>query len=239
MDSILCVSFRFLQSFVHARNENGDPEWPPSPLRVFQAVVNASASRWNERRRIEFASRALRWLEMQGSPEIVGPVGVPADVKCQFYVPDNTADLLVPAWKRGELTRQVRRTEKVVRPTFLRGSDVHYLYPLADGKCPHLAVLTAAARSITHLGWGIDMATGDATVLSEEEAAGLEGHRWQPSSLGSTSLRVPIAGTLDDLMRKHEAFLNRLSSDGFRPVSPLKAFRVCRYRRDDEPTRHP
>jgi CRISPR-associated protein Csb2 len=40
-------------------------------------------------------------------------------------------------------------------------------------------------------------------------------------------------------MRKHEAFLSRLSSDGFRPVPSLKAFRLCGYRRDDEAPQRP
>jgi CRISPR-associated protein Csb2 len=72
-----------------------------------------------------------------------------------------------------------------------------------------------------------------------EQVATLDGHRWQLTPVGGTPLRVPTEGTLDVLMRKHEAFLNRLSSDGFRPVSPLKMFRVRGYRRDDEPLQRP
>ncbi len=239
MTSYFCINVRFLQPYSHGRNENGDPEWPPSPLRAFQAVVAASSGRWNERRQINRALPALQWLERQSQPQIVAAVGIASDVKCQFYVPDNTADLLVPAWKKGEITKQAKRTEKVVRPTHLDGDAVHYLYPLPNGHCPHLDVLTAAARSITHLGWGIDMVAANATIMSSEQVAALAGHRWQPTRVGGTPLRVPTEGTLDDLMRKHEAFLNRLSSDGFRPVPPLKVFRVCGYRRDAEPLQRP
>jgi CRISPR-associated protein Csb2 len=182
------------------------------------------------------------WLENQMPSEIVAADAIASAVKCQFYVPDNTADLLVPAWKRGELTKQVKRTEKVVRPTHLASEEVHYLYPLSNGDCPHLNVLTAAARGVTHLGWGIDLVIGDARVVSAVEAAALaghQGHRWLPTPAGGVPLRVPIAGTLDDLMCKHEAFLNRLSGDEFRPVPPLKAFRVQHYRREDEPLHRP
>jgi CRISPR-associated protein Csb2 len=42
-------------------------------------------------------------------------------------------------------------------------------------------------------------------------------------------LRVPKAGTLDDLMRKHQDFLGRLSADGFKPVPPLRCFDVVAY----------
>lgn len=239
MASFLCISVRFLQPESHCRDENGEPEWPPSPLRAFQAVVAAAARQSNETRPISHALPALQWLESQAPPEIVAPIGVRSHVKCQFYVPDNTADLLVPAWKKGEFGKQVRRTEKVVRPVHLVGDALHYLYSLPDGDCPHLDVLTAAARSITHLGWGIDVVVGDARVLPIEEAAALEGCRWKPASASGTPLRVPIAGTLDDLARKHEAFLNRLSGDTFRPVPPLKCFRVIGYRSDDQPLQRP
>jgi CRISPR-associated protein Csb2 len=239
MTSYFCIRVHFLQPYSHGRDENGEPEWPPSPLRVFQAVVAASAGRWNERRRINHALPALQWLEAQPLPEIVAAVGIASDVKCQFYVPDNTADLLVSAWTKGEITKQAKRTEKVVRPTHLAGDVVHYLYPLSNGRCPHIDVLSAAARSITHLGWGVDMVAGDASIMSGEQVAALDGHRWRPTPVGGTPLRVPTEGTLDDLMRKHEAFLNRLSDDGFRPVPPLKVFRVCGYRRDDQPLHRP
>ena len=197
MTSYLCISVRFLQPYSHGRDENGEPEWPPSPLRAFQAIVAASAGRWNERRRINHAFAALQWLEAQPLPDIVAAVGIASDVRCQFYVPDNTADLIVPAWKRGEITKQAKRTEKVVRPTHLAGEAVHYLYSLPDGQCPHSDILSAAARSITHLGWGIDMVVGDARILSGDQVASLDGHRWQPTPVGGTPLRVPTNGTLE------------------------------------------
>lgn len=239
MASYLCISVRFLQPYSHGRNDNGDPEWPPSPLRTFQAVVAAAAGRWNERRRISYALPALRWLEARPLPVIVAPAGIPSDIRCQFYVPDNTADLLVPAWKKGDLTKQVRRTEKVVCPTHLAGNAVHYIYALPNSQCPYFEVLVAAARSITHLGWGIDMVAGEARIMSRKQIAALDGHHWRPAGAAGTPLRVPTEGTLRDLMAKHEAFLNRMSGDGFSPVPPLRVFRVQRYRRNNEPLQRP
>src|SRR5207302_5715610 len=52
-------------------------------------------------------------------------------------------------------------------------------------------------------------------------------------------LRVPISGTLNALISKQEAFLNRLGRDGFKPVPPLSAFRVVGYRRDRDPVNRP
>ena len=45
---------------------------------------------------------------------------------------------------------------------------------------------------------------------------------------------MPIAGTLADLMRKHSEFLGRVSNDGFRPVTPIKAFRIQHYLAEDQ-----
>jgi len=233
MSSHLCITVRFLQPFSHGRGDGGEPEWPPSPLRLFQALVAASAARWNERIRLEYAAPALRWLEQQSEPTIVASVGIVSDVKYRLYVPDNVGDKVAKSWSAGrEGTIADYRTEKDVRPTHLKGEEVHYLYPLADEKSPFQDVLTTAARSITHLGWGVDMVASNASVLNEEDVSKLPGERWKPTSdLGGTQLRVPVVGTLDALGEKHEAFLNRLGPDGFTPVPPLSAFRVVGYRR--------
>lgn len=238
MPNSLVFSVRFLQPYSHSRGDGGAPEWPPSPLRLLQALVSAAAARWNERQQLEYAAPALRWLESLSPPEIVAAEGMPSEVRTQYYVPDNTAELLVPAWKKGEVDKVPKRTEKVVRPVHLLGEAVHYLYILPDGKCPYRDVLRSAARSMTHLGWGIDMAVGNVDILNADQAAQLDGVRWHPSSAGKP-LRVPIIGTLDDLVRKHTEFLNRVSGDAFCPVPPLRAFDVVRYRRHTDPLSHP
>ncbi|MBX9622589.1 MAG: type I-U CRISPR-associated protein Cas5/Cas6, partial [Gemmataceae bacterium] len=46
MGSSFCVSVTFLDPAFHGRGDGGEPEWPPSPLRLFQAVVAAAAARW-------------------------------------------------------------------------------------------------------------------------------------------------------------------------------------------------
>lgn len=241
--SFFCLTIRFLQPYSNGRGEDGEPEWPPSPLRAFQSLVAAAAARWNERLRLEYAAPALGWLEKLLPPTIVAAVGVPAGTKYQLAVPNNDLDVVASAWsKRQEPKKQPSelKTLKAVRPMHLRGGDaVHYLYPLRDGDPElekHRNTLIAAARSITHLGWGVDMVAGNAAVITDEEAGKLSGERWQPAEDASAGgLRVPRDGTLANLADKHTAFLNRLSGDGFTPVPPLSAFRVVGYRRATEP----
>ena len=80
MPSSFCISIRFLQAMCHGRGDLEEPEWPPSPLRVFQSLVAAAAARWNEREHIGHAEASLRWLERQSPPLIVATHGVPATV---------------------------------------------------------------------------------------------------------------------------------------------------------------
>lgn len=240
MTSFLCITLRFLDPVprFHGRGDDGNPEWPPSPLRFFQALVCASAARWRDKSFDEYARPALHWLEAI-RPTILSPQ-VPAEsFGYRMYVPNNSGDLMTVAWARGDTETSMAkfRVEKDIRPTHLLGGDgIHFLFPLGVGVCPHFDVLAAAARSITHLGWGVDMVTGNATVITEDEAAKLPGERWLPAD-GPTAnnLRVPRVGTLNDLVRKHGEFLNRLSEDGFKPVGPLREFQVVGYRRATEP----
>src|SRR5207253_5663351 len=143
------------------------------------------------------------------------------------------------AWARGDTETSMAkfRVEKDVRPThFINKNDefaaVHYLYPIADAVEfeKHRQILIDAARSVTHLGWGVDMVAGNAVEMSDAEAGKLAGERWRATPDGSgTRLRVPQAGTLAALMDKHAAFLGRLSDGGFRPVPPLPAFDAVGY----------
>ena len=251
MPSLLCITVRFLQPLSHGRGDAGEPEWPPSPLRLFQALVAAAAARWNERVRIEYAAPALRWFAGQGPPTIVAAPGAPAADPYRLYVPDNVGDRVARSWRSGNADASVAeyRTEKDVRPTHLAGEAVHYVYTITEPAefTKHRDALVAAARSITHLGWGVDMVVGNASEITVEDSEQLAADRWQPTKDNSgTRLRVPRRDdanphrdTFQALAEKHTAFLNRISGDNFNPVPPLTAFDVIGYRRETEPAGRP
>lgn len=243
MNPVLCFTIRFLDPVprFHGRGSDGDPEWPPSPLRFYQALVCAAATRWREGQFRDYARPALQWLEAV-QPSVVTPQVPAASFGYRMYVPNNSGDLMTAAWARGDTETSMAkfRVEKDVRPTHLNGEAVHFLFPLPEGKCPHFEVLQAAARSITHLGWGIDMVAGNAELLTEAQITEHKGEVWRPASDNSgTGLRVSVNGTLDALMQKHEKFLGRLSDGGFKPVPPLSAFRVVHYRRTTDTASRP
>jgi CRISPR-associated protein Csb2 len=244
MPSYLCITVRFLDPAFHGRRDGAAPEWPPSPLRLFQALVAAAAARWDQRQRVEYAKPALEWLERQPPPTIVAPPGVEG-AAYRLSVPNNALDIVARAWARGNESNKgdaspaTHRVLKTVRPTRLpEGSAVHYLWPLPAPTPPavaeFIATLSAAARSVVALGWGIDLIAADGRLLTREEVDELPGERWRESLDGSAvEYRVPREGTLARLLDRHELFLTRVSLDSRRavPVPPLTAFRVVGYRR--------
>ena len=62
MTSYFCLSLRFLDPTFHGTGDGSDREWPPSPLRVFQALV-AAAARQNSGVLDAMARRSFEWME--------------------------------------------------------------------------------------------------------------------------------------------------------------------------------
>jgi len=238
MPSLLCLTVRFLDPVpaFHGRGDGADSEWPPSPLRIFQALVAAASARWMDSDFINLAVPALHWLEQQVEPVILAPGIQSQRTGFRMYVPNNATDLITAKWARGDFTATIaeHRVEKDVLPSRLLTSDtIYFLWELPD-LLPSdfntiIQTLTSASRSITHLGWGIDMVAANAEIISQVDADKILGHRWKPVPSGGTPLRIPIEGTFSALQSKHNSFLNRLTEQGFVPVPPLTAFHVVGY----------
>src|SRR5262245_61132669 len=133
MSSHLCITIRFHDGLFHGRRDGGEPEWPPSPLRVFQALVAAAAAQTNERNSLAKAAPMLRWLEEQTAPLIAAPSAQRGE-KYRLYVPDNVGDLVARSWRKGNPGSIADyRSEKDVQPVRLEGEDaVHYLWRLTQ-----------------------------------------------------------------------------------------------------------
>ena len=227
MSRYLCVTVRFLDGRYHGRGPRERVQWPPSPLRLFQAVVAGAALRWGEHRELETAVPALRWLERLPPPAIVAPAAKSGSLRC-IYVPNNSADV--------ELDRECygTRTAKFVQPILVGDAPVHYLYPLPEEGCPHWDVLAASIEAMTHLGWGIDMVISQAAILSQEEADQLVGERWIPSLRGSVELTLPMEGTLSDVQRRYRQCLSRIDGKALQTPAAVRVKRQQAYRRSDE-----
>ncbi|MGH9339383.1 MAG: type I-G CRISPR-associated protein Csb2 [Acidobacteriota bacterium] len=82
----------FLDPLFHGHGDD-EPEWPPSPMRLAQALMAGARTgcrgrAWNDAR-----ARALGLLA-QRPPLIVGPTALPA-IECTYFMPNNDSDTVV------------------------------------------------------------------------------------------------------------------------------------------------
>jgi len=244
MPDYLCISVTFLDRRFHGRGDGGEPEWPPSPLRLMQAILAANAEQIGADGPLD---HALAWLERQPPPLIIAPRHAVGAVY-RLSVPNNAMDLVGKAWARGDYfgsgdaSPATHRTMKTVWPVHLRGGDtVHYLW-IIDGLATPEAVssLCRAAGRLVALGWGIDLVVGRGSKLSTAQLGSLPGERWNPGpATGLTALRAPRDGTLEALQERHGEFIRRIGEDGFSPVAPITRFGVVGYRRPTDPVVRP
>ncbi len=249
MKSYLCITVRFVQPYplFHGRGDADEPEWPPSPLRAFQALVNAACLRTRSKPLAPETRSALQVLEPL-RPTVIAPRAALSVTGYRAYVPHNQADLVSAAWDRGNVDATIasHRVEKDFRPHRIETvgehlPTIHYVYPLDTTKAESAELLQAirpAVRSIYCLGWGIDQVIADATLL-ESPSYPLGGECWAPTQRGGRRLRVHRRGSLDALTARHRRFLSRLVDGYWTPVPPLRAMEYIRYRRSVDPVPRP
>jgi CRISPR-associated protein Csb2 len=236
MPSLLQISVRFLLDEFSGRGDSGEPEWPPSPLRLFQALVNSAARLGMEK----FVS-SLEQLEKLPPPVITAakPAAIQPRYGATVYVPNNDGDL----WFDKPDRTGGKRVEKKFRPTRLpEHAAVDYLWELrGDTPSQFISNIQQLTRAISSFGWGTNMVVADASAVDSESLPdpSADSEKWLPSETGGTALRVPVAGTLSALEVRHKAFLDRLPTapDGshfFSPVPPLETFHVASYRRESD-----
>jgi CRISPR-associated protein Csb2 len=248
MASSLVLSFCFLDPRFHGRCDGGEPEWPPSPLRAFQALIAAAGAMHRGRPIPANVSAAFDWIESTfaaSAPCIVAPPTLPGGMGYRLSVPNNALDLVGKAWSggnysmKGDANPATHRTMKTVRPTrFREGDTVHFVFRLSNSPSTRDAAaveaLGAIARHVVALGWGIDLVAARASVLSDAEVDALEGERWLPGASRRRSLRVPTYGTHEALVRRHRAVLDRIHGDVWRAPPAFTQFDLCPYGRSGD-----
>lgn len=238
MATSFCIAVTFLDPQYHGRGDGDEAEWPPSPLRVFQALVAANA---DEVKEASDFTEALRWLEQLEPPTIVAP-RVRQGAAYRLSVPNNSLDVVARSWSRGnyfgggDASPATHRTMKTVVPQcLLQGDTVRYFWELDEQNRPAERVVSAlqsAARRLIALGWGIDLVVGSASIVDSEDLGMSQGEVWRPTALSTdTALRIPIVDTLSALQARYQAFLQRISGQGFLPGDAFTQFGKASYGR--------
>jgi len=225
MTQSLLISVR-----LHDARWHGAGEWPPSPARLFQALIagiGACGTLAPEH------VQALGWLESLPPPTIAAPPA-PAGQGFVTFVPNNDLDAV-----GGDPSRTAEiRAGKTIRPRFIEGDPaLRYVWRLDvaadDEACARF--VSEIAQALYQFGRGVDMAWATADVLSQEEAearlAAWSGRIWRPSdeaAAGGVTLRCPMPGTLQSLMDRHADQRRRIVGGVFRKPREAR-FRLVAY----------
>ncbi|MBN8508024.1 MAG: type I-U CRISPR-associated protein Cas5/Cas6 [Burkholderiales bacterium] len=162
-------------------------EWPPSPARLFKALVSSARAGWSHSNR-EAIDRSLRALE-QKLPEIVAPRAAPRPPRQRRFVPNNSKNW--PTERKLNPEKGIDLDEEPMIRWDIEAPSVAW-YWWQDVDASHVPVIRDVSRRVSSVGKGEDLAVLDAT--DAEPPAGAV--RWRPASTGAT-LEVPEAGCLD------------------------------------------
>ena len=191
---------RYLTIYVraHEGRYHGAGDDPPSPFRLFQALVaGAGISGPLD----EPTKRALAWLErLPDAPIIAGPRTVRGQ-SVSMFMPNNDLDA-----KGGDERRigEIRPATKVWRPR-LFDARVPWVYawPFADTDDAQGSAICELSEKLYQLGRGIDMAWAWGEILDEstleQQLATYDGVVRRPSTGDGLLLACPHEGSLKSL----------------------------------------
>lgn len=192
---------------LHDGRYHGRGDWPPSPARLFQALVaGACLSGPLE----ETEREALTWLETLSAPSIAVPRAWQPRRGVLFYMPNNDSDGI-----EGDPSKmaKIRTATKIFRP-YLFDAGIPFVYAWPLGQEPadqqRMETICSLAERLYQLGRGIDMAWAWGETLDDDEVVDLlaayPGQVFHPSKSGSgRMLPTPLPGSLESLTLRYQA----------------------------------
>ncbi|MFV0256825.1 MAG: type I-U CRISPR-associated protein Csb2 [Acidimicrobiales bacterium] len=203
---------------VAGSNDTVVAEWPPSPARLFAALVAGGGSdRYN---RIGTDDNELRLLESATPPLIAatGPDGVAISSLQERYVVLDKRD-------ENRVHEYPARTSGLVRPgqrSAPCSPFITYVWPEIEPDTDQVAALRRRAARVGYLG-GAD----SPVRVSINRPVDRDGRDlWQPDVEGTTVVPVPYVGYLAALDRGYEAFRAGASPRGMRVPRARVAYRT-------------
>jgi CRISPR-associated protein Csb2 len=201
---MLLVSVHF-----HEGRYYGRPEWPPSPARLFQALLAGAASGKN----LPAEDRAaLAWLEQREPPIIAAPAKRDGGGFIN-YVPNNDLDSV--GRDPGRISEI--RAGKLIKPLLFDASiALLYAWSFDDGE-EHAQRLCIIAELLYQLGRGVDMAWARGEIIDADEIekrlATYAGAIYRPGTGdGGIVLPTPQKGSFASLERRFVEIGNRLKT---------------------------
>ena len=206
----LRITVEWLDGAYHGR------EWPPSPSRLYQAMLAGYAV---HQRGNPILEAAMRHLETLPPPTITAPL-TDAQEPVTSCVPNNDGDWVLAPLAAGKpaAARSLRRKSVTLRTRCAQRFDgrVTYDWPATPATAGHLPAIATIAACVSAVGLGIDVAVADAALLTRPSAA--RGIRHTPSPTAQRTLDIPYPGAFDDLEKRYRALRARMGSNTLAPV---------------------
>lgn len=213
-------------------------EWPPSPMRIYQAIIAGAASQNIEDSQISKSMMSvLEWFESLPNPTIITRSGNGSSLANKvMYVPNNDDDLSMKALASGAdqqtilEARRERYAKKVLKKRFVN-DPIHYYWVVDSDE--NAGKLISLSEHVGCIGRGIDSAWIDGAM--ESEIPDLTDYSvWRPSSAPTQSSLIlfsPIPGSLKSIIGREYARRNRIKDKKY--VDPPIAFDRATY--DSQP----
>lgn len=194
----VAIAVHHLLPFYHGSTEHG-PEYPPSPWRLYCAVVAGLMLR-ESKLGIDRIRSTAQWFERLSPPTIFAPESTCAG-RYGIQAPPNDADKAPGVIGQKFLSKTALQSE---HPCW-------FVWDAGDVDPGHLETLREGVRGLYALGLGIDQAFADLRVGDLNDVIALSSEhsldRWDPQGLswrdGDTVLRAPVEGSFEGLQSVH------------------------------------
>jgi CRISPR-associated protein Csb2 len=207
----LKLTVTFATGRYHGRAGDEELEFPPSPSRLFQALIAGSHCGAYGVIHADKRDQALRWLESLEPPVIEAPARREAGRGITNYVPNNDNQIpLAHATNSGH----VRTAKPLLAMAFPAGNQMLYRWRFEGVReaIENAAVICSMARLVTHLGQHQDTVYVRGEVAAAATASGQAGVRL-PIEKSDGAWSSPKAGALDAYRQRYQVWLNGDSKD--------------------------
>ena len=175
-------------------------EWPPSPARLFQALVAATHHGAHGLLHTEVRDRALEWLEGLSAPDIVAITTEPSREILTNYVPNNDDG------ESGDFREHIKTAKPLRLHPLPAECRVTYRWKFApDGDvAQHADIVSAMASLVTYLGRTVDLVYARGEVRAEMTAVAGDGRKvWPARETPGGKWLTPKPGFLKLCQERH------------------------------------
>lgn len=186
-------------------------EWPPSPSRLFRALLAGAMRPGGSAGR---GMQALQRLESRPPPQIEAPLAECLE-PITTSVPNNDGDVIAGAEANRRPAEARRLASKLRtlrrRPGWRVPPRIRYRWVFNE-RDPDPEAFQALAEGLTLLGQGTDLAF--ATAQWHRDAPAATGPVWRPNANGPVEMPVPSNGEVERLETIYSARRSRIGSAG-------------------------